>query len=70
MKRCSIFVKEMRRQYGLTQRQLAEKAGVGLRFLRELESDKPTLRMDKVNMVLEMFSAELGVVQKEKNVEQ
>lgn len=70
MKRCSIFVKEMRRQYGLTQRQLAEKAGVGLRFLRELESDKPTLRMDKVNMVLEMFNAELGVVQKEKNVEQ
>ncbi|MBP5396760.1 MAG: helix-turn-helix transcriptional regulator [Bacteroidales bacterium] len=70
MKRCSIFVKEMRRQYGLTQRQLAEKAGVGLRFLRELESDKPTLRMDKVNIVLEMFNAELGVVQKEKNVEQ
>ncbi|MBO4773496.1 MAG: helix-turn-helix transcriptional regulator [Bacteroidales bacterium] len=70
MKRCSIFVKEMRRQYGLTQRQLAEKADVGLRFLRELESDKPTLRMDKVNMVLEMFNAELGVVQKEKNVEQ
>ncbi len=70
MKRCSIFVKEMRRQYGLTQRQLAEKAGVGLRFLRELESDKPTLRMDKVNMVLEMFNAELGVMQKEKNVEQ
>jgi y4mF family transcriptional regulator len=70
MKRCSIFVKEMRRQYGLTQRQLAEKAGVGLRFLLELESDKPTLRMDKVNMVLEMFNAELGVVQKEKNVEQ
>ena len=70
MKRCSIFVKEMRRQYGLTQRQLAEKAGVGLRFLRELESDKPTLRMDKVNMVLEMFNTELGVVQKEKNVEQ
>ena len=70
MKRCSIFVKEMRRQYGLTQRQLAEKAGVGLRVLRELESDKPTLRMDKVNMVLEMFNAELGVVQKEKNVEQ
>ena len=70
MKRCSIFVKVMRRQYELTQRQLAEKAGVGLRFLRELESDKPTLRMDKVNMVLEMFNAELGVVQKEKNVEQ
>ena len=70
MKRCSIFVKEMRRQYELTQRQLAEKAGVGLRFLRELESDKPTLRMDKVNMVLVMFNAELGVVQKEKNVEQ
>lgn len=67
MKTCGNFVKEMRRQYGLTQEQLAAKTGVGLRFMRELEADKPTLRMDKVNMVLEMFGAELGVVPFEKD---
>lgn len=65
MKTCGQYVKEMRRQYGLTQEQLAAKSGVGLRFLRELELDKPTLRMDKVNMVLEMFGSELGVVSKD-----
>ena len=70
MKTFGNFVKEMRKQYGLTQEQLAEKSGVGLRFLRELEAEKPTLRMDKVNMVLEMFGAELGVVIKDKNNEQ
>ena len=34
----------------------------GLRFLRELEAGKPTLRMDKVNIVLDMFGQRLGVV--------
>ena len=62
MNNCSLFVKKMRKQFGLTQEQLAEKSGVGLRFLRELEGGKPTLRMDKVNCVLNMFDAELGVV--------
>lgn len=66
MKTCGNYVKEMRKQYGLTQEQLAAKSGVGLRFLRELEADKPTLRMDKVNMVLEMFGSQLGVVSKSK----
>ena len=70
MKTCGKYGKEMRRQYCLTQEQLAAKAGVGLRFLRELESDKPSLRMDKVNMVLEMFGSELGVVPKNITVEQ
>lgn len=69
MKSCGKYVKEMRKQYSLTQEQLASKAGVGLRFLRELEADKPTLRMDKVNMVLEMFGTKLGVVSKEKQIE-
>ena len=62
MNNCGVFVKKMRKQYGLTQEQLAMKSGVGLRFLRELEGGKPTLRMDKVNCVLAMFNAELGVV--------
>ena len=69
MKTCGNYVKDMRKQYGLTQEQLAAKSGVGLRFLRELEADKPTLRMDKVNMVLEMFGTQLGVVSKEREIE-
>ena len=44
----------------LTQSQIAAKAGVGLRFIRELEQDKTTLRMDKVNQVLALFGMELG----------
>ena len=47
----------------LTQTDLAEKAGVGLRFVRELEQGKQTLRMDKVNQVLGLFGAELAPVQ-------
>ena len=69
MKTCGNYVKEMRKQYGLTQEQLAAKSGVGLRFLRELEADKPTLRMDKVNMVLEMFGTQLGVVSKDGEID-
>ena len=59
----SEYVKQMRRQYALTQTDLAEKAGVGLRFVRELEQGKQTLRMDKVNQVLSLFGAELAPVQ-------
>lgn len=56
------FVKAKRKQYHLTQVGLAESAGVGLRFVRELEAGKPTLRMDKVNAVLDLFGARLGPV--------
>ena len=56
------FVKEKRRAVKLTQPELAEKAGVGLRFIRELEQGKPTLRLDKVNQVLSLFGFELGAV--------
>jgi uncharacterized protein len=56
------WAKEKRKQLGLTQQQLAEKAGVGLRFLRELEQGKQTLRIDKVNQVLQLFGYELGPV--------
>lgn len=54
------FVKAQRTALGLTQPELANKAGVGLRFLRELEADKPTLQMHKVNQVLAMFGYALG----------
>lgn len=56
------FVIERRKALKLTQTQLADKAGVGLRFVRELERGKPTLRMDKVNEVLRFFGCQLGPV--------
>jgi len=51
----SSFVKYNRRELKLTQEELAEKAGVGLRFIRDLEQGKESLRMDKVNQVLKLF---------------
>lgn len=51
----SHFVKFIRSKYRMTQEELAEKAGVGLRFIRDLEQGKETLRMDKVNQVLALF---------------
>ncbi len=56
------FVKAKRAAVKLTQLQLAEKAGVGLRFIRELEQGKGTLRLDKVNQVLQLFGYEAGPV--------
>jgi y4mF family transcriptional regulator len=56
----SEYVKQMRKQYGLTQIDLSDKSGVGLRFVRELEQGKQTLRMDKVNQVLSLFGSELA----------
>jgi y4mF family transcriptional regulator len=58
----SIYVKAKRKQNKLTQPELALKAGVGLRFVRDLEQGKKTMRMDKVNDVLRLFGGELGVV--------
>ena len=58
----SDFVKERRKQLNLTQIDLAEKSGVGLRFVRELEQGKQTLRMDKINHVLALFGHEVGAV--------
>ena len=52
----------MRKQYNLTQVELSEKSGVGLRFVRELEQGKQTLRLDKVNQILNLFGSEVGVV--------
>ena len=54
------FIKEKRSSAKLTQPELAEKAGVGLRFVRELEQGKATLRLDKVNQVLRLFGYEMG----------
>lgn len=61
----SQYVKDLRKQYRLTQEDLAEKAGVGLRFVRDLEQGKTTLRIDKVNQVLSLFGAELAPAKQE-----
>ena len=58
----SVFLKEKRKAVGLTQEDLALKAGVGLRFVRDLEQGKKTLRLDKVNQVLILFGKQVGVV--------
>ena len=58
----SKYVKAMRKQYNLTQVELSEKSGVGLRLVRELEQGKQTLRLDKVNQILNLFGSEVGVV--------
>lgn len=51
----SKFIKENRKSAGLTQQEFAMRSGLGLRFVRELEQGKETLRMDKVNIALSMF---------------
>ena len=56
----SKYVKAMRKRYNLTQVELSEKSGVGLRFVRELEQGKQTLRLDKVNQILNLFGKEVG----------
>ena len=61
-KTLSEFVKEKRKKLNLTQPELAKKAGVGLRFIRELEQGKTGLRVEKVNEVLKLFGYELGPV--------
>lgn len=56
------YIKKKRRNEGYTQKQLADLAGVGLRFLRDVEQGKESLRMDKVNAVLKLFGKKLGPV--------
>jgi y4mF family transcriptional regulator len=60
----ATFIKAKRKQLKLTQPELAEKAGVGIRFVRELEQGKQSVRLDKVNQLLDLFGSELGVIQK------
>lgn len=54
----AIFIKENRQEAKLTQKEFALRSGLGLRFVRELEQGKETLRMDKVNQALAMFGME------------
>ena len=67
MNNLSITVKMLRKQYNLTQEELSLKSGVGLRFVRDLEQGKETLRLDKVNQLLDFFNYEMVAIQKNNN---
>lgn len=69
MQNLSQFIKERRDKAGLTQEALADKAGVGLRFVRDLEQGKKTLRLDKANQILSLFGHELGPVRMVERIE-
>jgi y4mF family transcriptional regulator len=53
------FTRKRRKELNLTQVELSDKAGVGLRFVRELEQGKPNLMTNKINQVLLFFGHEL-----------
>ena len=67
MNNLSTTVKMLRKQYKLTQEELSLKSGVGLRFVRDLEQGKETLRLDKVNQLLDFFNYEMVATQKNDN---
>ena len=58
------YVKKSRKEAGLTQEDFAIRSGLGLRFVRDLEQGKATVRMDKVNIALNMFGMEAGPIKK------
>lgn len=68
MNNLSTTVKMLRKQYNLTQEELSLKSGVGLRFVRDLEQGKETLRLDKVNQLLDFFNYEMTAAPKTDNL--
>ena len=60
MTKFAKYIKAKRKEFGLTQVDLSQKSGVGLRFVREMEQGKETLRLDKVNQVLALLGAEMA----------
>ena len=67
MNNLSTTVKMLRKQYNLTQEELSLRSGVGLRFVRDLEQGKETLRLDKVNQLLDFFNYEMVATPKSNN---
>ena len=62
------YIKQERKRVGLTQEEFAIRSGLGLRFVRELEQGKETVRLDKVNQALAMFGKEAVPWEKERNI--
>lgn len=67
MNNLSTTVKMLRKKYNLTQEELSLKSGVGLRFVRDLEQGKETLRLDKVNQLLDFFNYKMVATSKTDN---
>jgi y4mF family transcriptional regulator len=67
MSKITEYIKNQRKLAGLTQEQFAIRSGLGLRFIRELEQGKETVRLDKVNVALSMFDMEAVPGKKEKS---
>ena len=65
MSKIGKYIKEERKKAGLTQEEFAMRSGLGLRFVRELEQGKETVRLDKVNQALAMFGLEAVAGKKE-----
>lgn len=59
MSNLAAFIKYQRKKLKFTQEELAVKAGVGIRFIREMEQGKETLQLDKVQQVLNLFGFQL-----------
>ena len=59
MNKIADFIKQNRKAAGLTQEEFALRSGLGLRFVRELEQGKQTVRLDKVNQALAMFGMQV-----------
>ena len=68
MNKIGNYIKEERKKAGLTQEEFAMRSGLGLRFVRELEQGKETVRMDKVNQALALFDCETVPGRKERRI--
>ena len=66
MNKIGTYLKKQRKEAGLTQKEIAIRSGLGLRFIRELEQGKKSVRLDKVNVALSMFDMEAVPGKKEK----
>lgn len=62
MKGLGKDIQQLRKRSGLTQVEFSKRVGVGLRFIRDLEQGKPSVRLDKVNQVLEFLGHHLELV--------
>ena len=61
MQEIGKIIKAKRKEFGYTQEDVSIRSGLGLRFIRELENGKETVRMDKVNQALKFFGLKLTV---------
>ncbi len=68
MSRIGDYVKQERKKLGLTQEEFAMRTGLGLRFVRDLEQGKETVRMDKANQALALFDCEAVPGRKERGI--